>query len=171
MARVRSIEKTDYDQTHKDYSESIDAIARAIAVLKKQTQDRAQKAGSFAQLSSLQHLSLIPDKAKKAIDMFVQTNSLAEQEASDEINAAPEANGYEFQSNGVVDMLEKLQSKFIDERTTLEKEEANSKHSFGMLSQDLSAQIAQASKDNGEKSVAKGKTLGLKASKLSDKNE
>merc|ERR1719207_358590 len=34
--KVREIEKADYDATHKDYSESIDALQRAIAVLKKQ---------------------------------------------------------------------------------------------------------------------------------------
>merc|ERR1719443_2210212 len=34
--KVRDIEKTDYDATHKDYSESIDALRRAIAVLKEQ---------------------------------------------------------------------------------------------------------------------------------------
>merc|ERR550537_1888291 len=33
---VRDIEKADYDATHKDYSESVDALQRAIAVLKKQ---------------------------------------------------------------------------------------------------------------------------------------
>merc|ERR1719163_1872736 len=40
--KVREIEKTDYDTTHKDYSESIDALERAIAVLKKQAHDRKQ---------------------------------------------------------------------------------------------------------------------------------
>merc|ERR1719424_2136154 len=35
--KVREIEKADYDATHKDYSESVDALGRAIAVLKKQT--------------------------------------------------------------------------------------------------------------------------------------
>merc|ERR1719460_2944072 len=34
--KVREIENTDYVATHKDYSESIDALERAIAVLKKQ---------------------------------------------------------------------------------------------------------------------------------------
>merc|ERR1719223_1771184 len=29
--KVREIEKSDYDTTHKDYSESIDALERAIA--------------------------------------------------------------------------------------------------------------------------------------------
>merc|ERR1719353_2237066 len=41
---VRKIEKTDYDTTHKDYSESVDALQRAIAVLKKQAHDRKQAA-------------------------------------------------------------------------------------------------------------------------------
>merc|ERR1719217_2007638 len=40
--KVREIEKADYDATHKDYSESIDALGRAIAVLKKQAHDRKQ---------------------------------------------------------------------------------------------------------------------------------
>merc|ERR1740138_1641707 len=40
--KVREIEKTDYDTTHKDYSESIDALERAIAVLKKQAYNRPQ---------------------------------------------------------------------------------------------------------------------------------
>merc|ERR1719238_2382927 len=45
---VREIEKADYDATHKDYSESVDALQRAIAVLKKQSHDRKQ-AASLAQ--------------------------------------------------------------------------------------------------------------------------
>ena len=40
--KVRNMERTDYDATHKDYSESIDALERAIAVLKKQAYDRKQ---------------------------------------------------------------------------------------------------------------------------------
>merc|ERR1712138_80197 len=61
---VREIEKADYDATHKDYSESVDAIQRAVAVLKKQSHDRKQKA-SLAQVSALKSLSLIPPSAKK----------------------------------------------------------------------------------------------------------
>merc|ERR1719284_1371994 len=54
--KVREIEKADYDALHKDYSESVDALERAIAVLKKQAYDRKQ-ASSFSQVSSLK---LIP---------------------------------------------------------------------------------------------------------------
>merc|ERR1719324_1883477 len=77
--------------------------------------------------------------------------------------SAPEANAYEFQSSGVIEMLEKLLDKFIDERTTLEKEEMNSKHAYDMLMQDLKAQIAQATQDRDEKAETKANKLQAKA--------
>merc|ERR1719248_366793 len=52
--KVREIEKADYDATHKDYSESIDALERAIDVLKKQSHDRKQ--ASLIQLKKLTKL-------------------------------------------------------------------------------------------------------------------
>merc|ERR1719398_671675 len=115
--KVRQIEKADYDAMHKDYSESVDALQRAIAVLKKQAHDRKQ--ASFVQVTALKSLNLIPEEAKKAIDLFMQTGV---QDPEGLAVSAPEANAYEFQSSGVVEMLEKLLDKFIDERTTLEKE-------------------------------------------------
>merc|ERR1712070_1235718 len=57
----------------------------------------------------------------------------------------------------------KLLDKFIDERTTLEKEEMNSKHAYDMLMQDLKAQIAQATQDRDAKAESKAKTLQAKA--------
>merc|ERR1719478_1681750 len=159
---VREIEKSDYDATHKDYSESVDALQRAIAVLKKQSHDRKQ--GSFVQVAALKSLNLIPKEAKNTIDLFLA------QGAGDEGLAvsAPEANAYEFQSSGVVDMLKKLLDKFIDERTTLEKEEMNSKHAYDMLMQDLNAQIAQATQDRDEKAESKAKNLQAKADAQGD---
>merc|ERR1712190_392406 len=65
--KVREIEKADYDAMHKDYSESVDALQRAIAVLKKQAYDRKQTA--LTQVSDLQGLKLIPADAKNAIDL------------------------------------------------------------------------------------------------------
>merc|ERR1719192_554837 len=154
--KVRGMEKTDYDATHKDYSESIDALERAIAVLKKQAYNRKQ--ASFAQLASLQKMSLIPDDAKKAIDAFLQ------QEPDEGLAvSAPEAYGYEFQSQGVIEMLEKLLDKFIGERTVLEKEEMNSVQAFEMLIQDLTAQLEQATQDRTEKTETKAKKLQAKA--------
>merc|ERR1719311_1236368 len=70
---------------------------------------------------------------------------------------------YDFQSSGIIEMLEKLLDKFIDERTVLEKEEMNSKHAYDMLMQDLNAQISQATKDRDEKAESKATALQAKA--------
>jgi len=139
---VRDIERTDYSATHKDYSESIDALERAVAVLKKQNFDRKQAA-------ALMQLKLIPVSAKKTLDNFLQS-------VEDPLSVtAPEANGYEFQSGGVIEMLEKLHNKFEDERYTMEKEEANAKHAHQMLQQDLKAQISTATDTMNAKKVDK----------------
>merc|ERR1711970_1137215 len=69
---------------------------------------------------------------------------------------------------GVIEMLEKLLDKFIDERTTLEKEEMNSKHAYDMLMQDLNAQIAQATQDRDEKAESKAQKLQAKADAQGD---
>merc|ERR1712008_281699 len=162
--KVRGMEKTDYDATHKDYSESIDALERAIAVLKKQAYNRKQ--ASFAQLKELNSLELIPQEAKKAINVFLEQDP-----AEGLAVSAPEAAGYEFQSQGVIEMLEKLLDKFIDERTVLEKEEMNSRHAFDMLIQDLTAQIDQAKQDRTEKAETKAKKLQAKADAKGDLTE
>jgi hypothetical protein len=163
--KVRDIEKTDYDATHTDYSESVDALTRAIAVLKKQAYDRKQ-AASLAQVAALKDLNLIPASAKRTIDVFLAQD--ADEPAEGLAVSAPEANAYEFQSSGVIEMLEKLLDKFVDERTTLEKEEMNSKHAYDMLMQDLNAQIAQATTDRGEKAETKAKKLQAKADATGD---
>jgi hypothetical protein len=155
--KVRGIEKADYDATHKDYTESVEALQMAIEVLKKQAHDRKQ-ASSLAQVSALKSVSLIPDEAKRAIDAFISQDPDAGLDV-----AAPEANAYEFQSHGIIEMLEKLLDKFIDERTTLEKEEMNARHAFEMLVQDLKAQIDAAEQDVSEKSATKAKKLQAKA--------
>merc|ERR1712217_859201 len=77
--------------------------------------------------------------------------------------SAPEAAGYEFQSHGIIEMLEKLLDKFIDKRTDLEKTEMNCKHAFEMLMQDLTAQIDQATADREFKAETKAKKLQAKA--------
>merc|ERR1711933_427240 len=162
--KVRNMEKADFDEMHKDYSESIDALERAIAVLKKQAFTRKQE--SLVQISAVAKLTLIPDEAKRTINAFLQQDPDEGLAVS-----APEAAGYEFQSQGVVEMLEKLLDKFVEERTVLEKEEMNSKQAFEMLIQDLTAQIDQAKQDRTEKAETKAKKLQAKADAKGDLTE
>ncbi|CAK0849254.1 unnamed protein product [Prorocentrum cordatum] len=158
-SKVRQLEKADYETLHTDYSESVGALQRAIEVLKKQAYNRPQAA--FVQLADLNGLSLIPPEAKRAIAVFLQQDPDAAAEGLEV--SAPEAYGYEFQSKGVIDMLEKLLDKFIAERTTLEKTETKTQQEFEMLMQDLESSTAQSKQDREEKAELKAKALQAKA--------
>jgi len=103
--------------------------------------------------------------AKKAIDLFL--NQQNEDEAVLDMGA-PEANAYEFQSNGIMQMLDKLQDKFVDERTSKEKQEANSRNAYRMLMQDLKNQIVQAVKDKHSKQLNRASELQSKADEKGD---
>jgi DNA repair exonuclease SbcCD ATPase subunit len=156
-SKVRAIEHSDYVSTHKDYTESIDALDEGIATLKKQSHDTKQAAASLMQLASKKALRyMIPADEQSKIQSFLSTE---DGQSLTEAAEAPEANAYEFQSQGIVDMLSKLASKFEDERTDLEKEETSARQAFEMLSQDLKAQLEMATAGRTEKSEAKAKAL------------
>jgi len=147
--KVREIEFTDYTATHKDYSETIAALEMAIATLMKTSGDVKQAAASLTQVSESK---LFPPESKKVLDSFLAMNT-------DDALFAPEANAYEFQSKAIVDMLSKLLGKFDDERTTLEEEETNAKHSFDMLKADLANQLDAANTARTEQASRKAKAL------------
>merc|ERR1719274_194327 len=79
------------------------------------------------------------------------------QESEQDSNAlaAPEANAYEFQSGGVIAMLEKLLEKFEDELFALEKAEMNAQANYELLKQKLTTQIADGKKAIDEKTTLK----------------
>jgi len=162
--KVRDLEKEDYATIHKDYTESIDALERAIQVLKKQAYDRPQ--ANLMQLRTLSRADVLPSDATKLIDSF-----LSDAESQQSVLEAPEAEGYEFASTGVIEMLEKLQDKFQAELRKTEREEMLKQQAFEMLVQDLTTQIAQAEKDRGELADNKAKHLQLKASAEGDLGE
>jgi len=112
-----------------------------------------QKGSALKRVSGMY---VIPAETKRALDAFLSRDSEADENLA---VGAPEANAFEFQSQGLVDMLEKLQAKFIDERTAMEDMETNAKHAYEMLTQDLKHQIDKATEDRTEKSEFKAKAL------------
>merc|ERR1719261_1488124 len=112
-------------------------------------------------------MSLIPEEAQKAINTFMQQDPAEVEENLDAglVAGAPEANAYEFQSGGIVEMLEKLLDKFMDKRTTLEKEELSSKSAYDVMVIDLKGQITQAEQDLAEKKSLRAQKLEEKAAK------
>merc|ERR1719247_1187200 len=157
--KVRELERTEYEAAHKDYTESIDAIGKAVAVLKKQAYDRKQAQEKKALLQEVMSLEKVPENSKRVIEAFLAKDSEVQE---------PEAYGYEFQSHSVIDMLEKLKEKFIDERSVLEKAELSQRHAYDMLTQDLKASIANAEQSITTKSQARSQDLQLVATRQGD---
>jgi len=145
-----------YAAQHLDFSESIDAIAKAIAVLKSRSADVPQA------LLQVRSSKLVSDKARSVLDSFLAVHENAE-------SGAPEANAYESQSGGVIDMLEKLKMKFEDQRLLLEKEEMNAKASYEVLMQQLTDDIKADKKAVDTKTAAKAGRLEDAAQAKGDK--
>jgi chromosome segregation ATPase len=97
---VREKEHDDFQVEHKDYSESLDALDRAIVVLKSKSADVGQAEMLLQQVSLI---ARVPEKARRTIAAFLATDAEIRQDPLSV--SAPEAAGYEFQSGGVVDML------------------------------------------------------------------
>merc|ERR1719199_771650 len=72
---------------------------------------------------------------------------------------APQSNAYEFQAQGVIDMIQGMKDNFEQEQSDLEKKEMNAKFSFETLSQDLKSQIEDGTQDKTEKEAEKADAL------------
>jgi chromosome segregation ATPase len=144
--RIRDEEKGDFGKKHKDLSETIDALDRALVVLKKQDYDRAQAESLLQEVSVL---ARVPAKQKNVLAAFLATD--------DEVTSFQPgvAKGYEFQAGGIVEMLTDLKEKFEDERRHLEKDEVGSEHAFELMCMDLDQTVERASKARTAKASTK----------------
>jgi len=113
---ISEAEQKDFVATRQDYAESLEALDKAIAVLKRQDFDRKQAELLQASLLQVNSLRLVPWTTKKALTAFLQEAPKMYSDALEGedmlLRSAPEANAYEFQSGGVVQMLEKLRDQF-----------------------------------------------------------
>merc|ERR1740127_239082 len=69
----------------------------------------------------------------------------------------PEANAYESQSGGIIDMLKKLKDDFRSQLADCQKEEMNSKHAYDMVVQDLTDSIENSEQTIEEKKITKSR--------------
>jgi hypothetical protein len=177
---VREKAHADFEALHADYSESIDAIERAINVIKAGPQ--GQVSLMQTSLTAVSQLPKIPSHAKQVITAFLQRDSepmSALMQDAQEMIAAPEAAAFESSSGGVLQMITDLETKFNDERDDLEKSEAEDRHTYDMLAQELTDQIEAATAERksqfstknkklSEKSAAEGEHADTSAVKASD---
>lgn len=147
---VRAAERKDFMAVDGDYSESIDALERAIVVLGKQNFDRKQAEDDLMQVASS---PLVAAAQKSQLLSFVQQ--------------APDPDAYEFQSSGVIDMLKGLRQKFKEERTNVQKEEMNKKFGYETAAQDNTNYVEKLEAELASKQSLQGAALAKAAE---DKN-
>jgi len=156
---LREKQKADYETTLRDYEESLDALDRAIVVLKKQSADVPQ---AMMLLQRVVATRKVPASARRTIEAFLSLQS-----RQDPLSVtAPQAAGYEFQSGGVVEMLENLRDKFQKEKNDLEKDEMGAEHAYNLMQMELKDSISAAESMRATKAKMKA---GKEADAATDK--
>merc|ERR1719305_751131 len=117
VTEERNEEHALFEKKDTDLGESVDALDRAVAEMKTQDVEHAQS--SLLQVMSLKY---VPEKAKRVIGSFLQRDPEAMLQSQ---LGAPQADAYEFQSEGVIQMFDDLEHKMADERADGQKNDMN----------------------------------------------
>jgi hypothetical protein len=158
---MRRKEHADFQAVHQDYTESIDAVERALKTLKGTGLSLAQKKASLVRVSQLTLVlqdDALQKKAMQVVTAFLQSapdNLLLQDAREEEAQPQGTVKNFESQSGSIINMVEELGDKFSDERDQLETDEANKKHSYDMMAQDLTSQIEHGTEERESKAAKK----------------
>jgi len=139
--KIREAENAEYVVQQADLAESVDALQRAIDTLKSENYDRPQA------MMLLQKMATAKPALRSVLAAFLAMKSHEP--------GAPDVAAYEFQSNGIVEMLEGLLDKFEKELGEVESAETNKVQNYEMNKQQLTDLISYSNKNRDEKSVSK----------------
>jgi len=145
--KIREEQHAEYLKISQDYSESVSALKRAIQILESQSYDRAQAEMLLQKMSST-----VPGMPR-VLSAFLQEKGRTSLRG----DGAPAVAAYEFQSGGIVAMLEGLHTKFRTELADVESAETEQAHQFGLTELHLTNVITKDTSDRDEKVVFKGK--------------
>jgi len=153
--KLRATQHAEYLKVSTDYSESVDALGRAIQTMESKNYDVAQA------MALLQSQATTKQSMRRVLAAFLQ-------EKEETAKGGPAVAAYEFQSGSIVALLEKFEKKFKDELADVEAEESNQAHNFDLELIHLSDNIAYGKKELEEKSVLKAKRASDSASDQAD---
>jgi len=136
---IRNEQHDEYLKISKDYGESVDALQRAIQVMSAENYDRGQAA------VLLQRMSTHVPGMEPVLAALQQAQQSSEP-------GAPEVAAYEYQSSGIVELLESLLKKFSGELADVEEAESNQAHEFNLVELHLTNTIEKDTSDRDEKS-------------------
>merc|ERR1719281_703872 len=158
---AREKEHADFVVEHRDYTESIDSVERAIESIEAGNKD-VSLVQQKSVLSNVASLAKVPEAAKKVIMSFIQGDHNRLEADLLEVSA-PQGKVFESQSSGILDMVKGMGEKMEDKREEVEKEEMNKKHAFDMIAQDLTDQIESNEQARSKKASIKAQAAESKA--------
>jgi len=154
---VRNSDHVEYLKLSTDYGESVDALERAIQTMEARNYNVPEAE------ALLQKMAVSKPGMRRVLAAFIQETQ--QREAS---RGGPAVDAYEFQSGGIVALLEKLLKKFKGELDDVETQEANEAHNYDLVIIQLSDTIDYLKKELEEKSVLKSKRASEAARAKSD---
>merc|ERR1719199_38714 len=153
----RENEHAEYVKVAADYQESVDALAMAIQTLKNQDFDRPQA------MLQLQKMATKVHGMRHVLAALLET-----EESKASVHGAPDVAAYEFQSGGIIEVLEKLQDKFQKQLAETESAESNAAHAHDMQVLHLDNLMEESHADREEKAGVKAKLSGESRAAQSD---
>jgi chromosome segregation ATPase len=165
--QIREAENAEYVAQQADLAESVDALQRAIDTLKSEDYDRPQA------MMMLQKMAVSKPGMRPVLAAFLAESAKFQEPG------APDVAAYEFQSSGIVQLLEGLLEKFEKELGDVEAAETSKVQNYDMNKIQLTDLIAYSNKNRDEKAVtkadltaksgkAKGDLAATKRSKAAD---
>merc|ERR1719321_1952668 len=109
-------------------------------------------AAALLQLTQSRAMLALPSNAQSYLSGLLSVL----QQGGEDAFSAPEANAYESQSGGIIDMLKNLLKEFSEKKGQCQKEEMNSAHASNMIVNDLTDSIENANDDVAAKTKLKG---------------
>merc|ERR1719478_2012802 len=152
---LREKQHAEYVTVSTDYSESVDALTRAIQTMESKNYDVPQA------MALMQKMAATKMGMRRVLAAFLQ-------QQEEQSRGGPEVAAYEFQSGGIIQLLNKFLKKFQGELAEVEEEESNQAHNFDLEMIHLSDSIAYLKKEIEEKSVLKAKRASDSAADQSD---
>jgi hypothetical protein len=142
-------EKEDFLAVQGEYAAAIDAVERALQVLKSSPgQSFAQVKASLLQLTVSAH-------SRAIIDAFLKKAQHDPAEVLLEESSVQTPKTYESSSGGIISMVKDLGAKFKEEKYAVETEFAKKEHASQMVVQDLTDNLERANKEFSMKSSTK----------------
>lgn len=158
-AALRESQHAEYVKVSTDYSESVDALKRAIQTMESKNYDVPQ-AEALLQQMAVRAPSL---GMRRVLAEFLQNSGKDEHQ-----RGGPAVAAYEFQSNSIINLLEGFLKKFKGELADVEEAESNQAHNFAQEALHLANTIDYAKKELEEKSVLKAKRASESAAAKED---